>query len=132
MAIVSVATSDSIINGYLGAIVSAKTGKDARPSIANAVDRLYTIVLIKIGSPRNGITREVINEHVNRIRNAVFGEEVRDAFVTAIQLCYSARGISLTSTEQMFLTNLMETQIGEELKNNFLRAIAGCCQDVRR
>lgn len=131
MSIYSGASSDSILNMYIDGIRSAEFGKDARTSMANAIDRLYSIVLAKLGSPRNGVTRDVINEHINRIRNAVFGEEVRDAFRTAIQLCYSARGISVSGAEQSILNNLINSQLSEDLKNAILQSIVRCCQDVK-
>lgn len=131
MSIYNGTSSDSLLNGYLSSIWSAETGKDARASMAGALERLYTIVLIKVGSPRNGITKADILEHVDRIRNAVFGEEVRDAFKTGIQLCYSARGITMSSNEQSFLDSLIESQLGEDLKNAILKSIVQCCQDVK-
>lgn len=131
MAIYNGQSSDGILNGYISSIRSAEFGKDARAPIANAVDRLYAVVLVKVDSPRNGVSRTVINEHINRIRTAVFGEEVRDALRTCIQLCYSARGISISSTEQGYLNDLINAQLSENFKNAILRSIVRCYQDVK-
>ena len=131
MAVYNGTSSDSLLNNHLSIIRTADYGSQARASIANAVDRCYTLAVIKAGYARNGVTRAVINEHINRIRNAVFGEEVRDALKTGLTLCYSARGISLSSAEQTYLTNLINAQIGEDLKNYILRSFVQCCQDVK-
>jgi len=131
MSIYSGQSSDTILNGYLSYIRSAEFGEDARAPIANAVNRLYAIVLTKVSSPRNGVTRTVINEHISRVQTAVFGEEVRDALRTLIQLCYSARGISVSSTEQGCLNNLINAQFGEDFKNAILRSIVQCCRDIK-
>ena len=131
MAYVNVTTSDSILNGYLAALKSAEFGSEARPLLANAVERCYYLAVLKAGSAKNGVTRSVIDVHINRIKNAVYGEEVRDALKTGLTLCYSARGISLSSTENGYLTAMINAQLAEDLMNGFLRSIARCCQDVR-
>lgn len=131
MAVITTNSSDSELNSHLIPIRAAKYGKDIRTPLSSAVERLYAIVLIKVGTPKNGVTKAKITEHTNRIKNAVFGEEVRDAFKTAIQLCYSARGISISSAENTNLTNLMDAQKGEDLKNSILRVLIKCCQDVK-
>lgn len=131
MAYINVTTSDSILNGYLASLKSSRFGDQARSPLANSLDRCYTLAILKAGSPRGGVTRAVINEHINRIRNAVYGEEVRDALKTGLTLCYSARGISLSGTENTYLTNMINAQLGEDLMNSFLRVIARCCQDIR-
>lgn len=130
MAISTATSSDSLLNAHLGIIRSADTGRDARSAMANALDRCYVRAVQKAGWARNGVTRAVIDVHINRIRNAVFGEEVRDALKTGLTLCYSARGISMSSTETTNLTNLINAQTGEDLKNGILNSIVRCCQDV--
>ena len=131
MAIDSVTTPDSLVNSYIGIIRSAEFGRDARSAMANSVDRCYTIAVIRAGGPKNGVTRDKIDEHIERIRTAVYGEEVRDALRTGIVLCYSARGIDQTNTIINYLANLIDAQRSEDLKNAILRSIAQCCQDVR-
>lgn len=131
MSIVSVTVSDSRLNNYIKTIRYAEYGKDMRSPLSNSVERLYAIVLTKPGTPKNGVTKDIINVHVNRIRTAVFGEEVRDALITGIELCYSARGISQSSSIVAYLNSLRNAQKAEDLKNAIIQSIARCCQDVK-
>lgn len=128
MAIYTGDSSDSVLNSYLGVIRSAEYGKDARSAMANSVQRCYELAKIKSGSAT--VSQSLITEHTNRIKNAVFGEEVRDALKTGLTLCYDARGISVPSTETTYFNNLINAQIGEDLKNGILLSIVKCCNDV--
>lgn len=123
-------TSDSIVNGCLTMILSARFGRDARAPMSNAVDRCYNIAIQKSGVT-HGVTRAKMNEHLNRIENAVFGEEVRDALKTALTMCYTARGESMSSAESGYLTDLIQAQTAEDFKNAILKSISKCCRDVR-
>ena len=123
-------TSDSILNGYLAGIRSAEYGKEARSSMAGALDRCYQLAVIKAGGAKNGVTSAAIAVHTARIKNAVYGEEVRDALKMGLQLVFSARGISVSSTMSSILTGMIDAQTGEDLKNYILRSIVRCYQEV--
>lgn len=131
MPAISIATTDSLLNNCLSQISAAANGRDARSGIVSAIDRCYSLAVIRAGSPKNGITRSVINVHLNRIRNAVFGEEVRDAIRTALRQCYSARGISVSSAANSAMNAMIEAQTGPDLKATILESIARCGQDVK-
>lgn len=131
MSVPHVTSSDARLNGYLDVIYVAEYGKNARSAMAHAIDRCYRIVLTKVGTPRNGVTQAAIDIHKNRVLNAVFGEEVRDALRAGLTLCYSARGISVTSAENTNFTNLINAQTGEDLKTAILNSIERCCRDVK-
>ena len=132
MSISTVTTNDDIVNYNLSLIRTAKNGRDARQAIANSVDRCYYWAIRRAGTTgSNRVPQSKIDEHNNRIKTAIYGEEVRDALKTCIQLCYQARGKSVPNAENTNLTNLINVQIGEDLKNAILNSIARCCQDVR-
>ena len=132
MAIYNGTTNDTVLNSYLAAIRSAEYGKDARSGMAASVERCYQLAVIKAGGARNGITSAHIAEHSALIRSAVFGEEVRDALKMGLQLVYSARGVSPSSTANSIFDQLIYAQTGEDLKNNILMSIVRCCQEVNR
>lgn len=128
MAIYTGQTSDNTVNGCLSSIRAAEYGMDARAPMANAIQRCYELAKIKAGSavvPQASVTAQT-----NRVRNEVYGDDVRDAFRNGILLCYQARKISVTSAETGYLNNMIYAQTGEDLKNNILRSIVKCCQDV--
>lgn len=129
MAIYTGQTSDTIINGCLVTIRSAEYGKDARSAMANSVQRCYELAKLRAGSV--SVPQSSITEHTLRIRNAVFGEEVRDALKTGLELCYEACGINVSSAESTYFNNLINAQTGEDLKNEILRCIVKCCQDIK-
>lgn len=128
MAIYNGKTSDSVLNGYLSSIRGAEYGSDARAPMANSVQRCYELAKLKVGQTL--VPQTSITTHTNRIRNAVFGEEVRDALKMGLALCYQARNIAVTSAETTYFNNLISAQTGEDLKNGILRCIVKCCQDV--
>lgn len=123
-------TSDDFLNGCLGLIRTAEYGKDARAGMANSVQRCYELAKIKVGA--TNVSQAAITEHTNRIRNAYFGEEVRDALRTGLLLCFTARAVSPSSTMTSYLTKLIDAQTGEDLKNYILMSIVRCCQEVNR
>lgn len=130
MSIYNGRTSDDVLNGYLGIIRLAECGKDARSAMANSVQRCYELAKIKVGGAL--VPQSSISEHTNRILNAYFGEEVRDALKTGLQLCFTARAVSPSSSMNTILTNLIDAQTGEDLKNQILMSIVRCCQEVNR
>ena len=130
MSIYNGRTSDDVLNGYLGIIRLAECGKDARSAMANSVQRCYELAKIKVGGAL--VPQSSISEHTNRILNAYFGEEVRDALKTGLQLCFIARAVSPSSSMNTILTNLIDAQTGEDLKNQILMSIVRCCQEVNR
>ena len=132
MAIYTGTTGDNVLDSYLSAIRSAEYGKDARSPMAASVIRCYDLAIIKAGGPKNGVTLASIQVHTNRIQNAVFGEEVRDALKMGLQLVYSARGVSPSATANSIFNNLIYAQTGEDLKNGILQSIVRCCQEVNR
>lgn len=132
MAIYSTPVNDGTLENYMTAIRTAEYGKDARSPMAQALMRCYNLAIVKAGGPQNGVTTNAVNTHANRIRNAVFGEEVRDALKMGLQLVYSARGITPSSSANNVFTRLIEAQTGEELKNGILESIAVCCREVNR
>lgn len=130
MSIYNGRTSDDVLNGYLGIIRLAECGKDARSAMANSVQRCYELAKIKVGGAL--VPQSSISEHTNRILNAYFGEEVRDALKMGLQLCFTARAVSPSSSMNTILTNLIDAQTGEDLKNQILMSIVRCCQEVNR
>lgn len=132
MAIYTGNSNDTVLNSYLAAIRSAEYGKDARSGMAASVERCYELAVQRAGGAKNGVTKAKIQVHTTRIRNAVFGEEVRDALKMGLQLVYSARGVSPSSIANTELTALIDAQTGEDLKNGILKTIVRCCQEVNR
>lgn len=132
MAITIPVANDNAINGFINVIAAAERGRNARSALAGAVERCYTLAVRKAGGiAQNGVTESMVNEHVDRISTAVFGEEVRDALRTGLLLCYSARGVSpVPQSETAYLKQLIDAQTGEDLKNAIMLTIATCCQDV--
>lgn len=130
MAIYSTPTGDNVLDSYMSSIVSARYGKDARASMAMAVMRCYSVAIVKAGGPQNGVTSAMVTVHADRIRNAVFGEEVRDALKMGLQLCCSARGKTPSTAMNNAFTRLIDAQTGEELKNGILESIAICYREV--
>lgn len=128
MAIYTGQTNDSTINGHLSSIRGAEYGINARAAMAAAIQRCYELAKIKAGATH--VAQSTITAQTNRVRNEVYGDNVRDAFRNGITLCYQARGISVTSAETGYLNNMIYAQTGEDLKNNILRSIVKCCQDV--
>ena len=128
MSIYNGRTSDDVLNGYLGIIRLAECGKDARSAMANSVQRCYELAKIKVGGAL--VPQSSISEHTNRILSAYFGEEVRDALKTGLQLCYTARNITPSATANSLFNQLIEAQTGEGLKNGILMCIVRCCQEV--
>mgnify|MGYP007013873481 CR=1 FL=1 len=132
MAISPVSTGDSLLNGILDRIRAPEYGKDLRSPLVDAVNRCFTLAILRTGSPRNGVTRDAINEHVARIRTAYYGEEVRDALKTVLILCHAAGDLEVSSAENNFLNQMIEAQTGEDIRNGMLNSIAGCGQALIR
>lgn len=128
MAIYTGQTNDSTVNGCLSSIRSADYGSDARSAMANAIQRCYELAKSKAGTV--AVPQADVTTQTNRVRNEVYGDDVRDAFRNGILLCYQARIISVTSAETGYLNNMIYAQTGEDLKNNILRSIVKCYQDV--
>lgn len=130
MSIYTGKSNDDVLNTFLAVIRIAESGKDARAPIANSVQRCYELAKIRVGA--TNVSQAAITEHTNRIRNAYFGDEVRDALKTGLQLCFTARAVSPSSSMNTILTNLIDAQTGEDLKNQILMSIVRCCQEVNR
>lgn len=130
MSIYNGKSNDDVLNTYLAVIRIAESGKDARASMANSVQRCYELAKIKAGA--TSVSQAAITEHTNRIKNAYFGEEVRDALKMGLQLCYTARGITPSTTASTLFNNLIDAQTGEALKNGILQCIVRCCQEVNK
>ena len=131
MAITTDKSTDSELNRYLDIFRRVEFGRDARSTLVSAVNRCYVLAVKRAGYPRNGVTQSVINVHLMRIDSAVFGEEVRDAIATGLELCYSARGISVNNTARQGFAAIRNCQLAEDLKNNILLALMRCCKDVK-
>ena len=128
MAIYTGQTDDNTINGHLSSIRTAEYGIEARAPMAAAIQRCYETAKVKAGAtfvPQSSVTAQT-----NRVRNEVYGDNVRDAFRNGIMLCYQARGSSLSNTETNLLNSLIYAQTGEDLKNNILKSIVQCYRDV--
>ena len=121
-------TADAQLNGYLSTIAAAKYGKDARAAMANAIQRCYVVAKIRSGSAI--VSQSAITEHTDRIRNAVFGEEVRDAFQSGILLCYTERGKPVSSPQNLFLSSFMMAKKGVDLKTYINSVLVRCYNDV--
>ncbi len=132
MAIDTQMTGDGTLDACLSMIRAAEYGKDARVPVAQAVTRCYELAVIRAGGPQNGVTSAAVNVHANRIRNAYFGEEVRDAIVAGLRLCYEARGASPSASASNIFSRLIEAQTGEDLKNGILRSVVFCGREVSR
>ena len=128
MAIYTGQTDDNTVNGSLFTIRNAEFGIDARSPMASAIRRCYELAKIKIGATL--IPQSSVDEQTNRVMNEIYGDNVRDAFRNGILLCYQARGRSVPDVELDLLNNVIYAQTGEDLKNNILKSIVKCCQDV--
>ena len=122
-------TNDNILNGNLSSIRTAEYGRDARASMASAIQRCFEIAKIKTGGSH--INPSLVTAAADRVRTEVYGNDVRDAFVTGITLSYQARGIDVSSSIQAdLLEGIINAQLGEDLKNNILKSIVRCYWDV--
>lgn len=130
MSVYTGTTNDDVLNAQLAVIRQAENGKDARAAMAVSVQRCYELAKIRTGMVL--VSQASITEHTNRIRNAYFGEEVRDALKMGLQLCYTARNVAPSSTANAIFTQLIDAQTGEALKNGILMSIVRCCQEVNR
>ena len=130
MAIYTGMSSDPTLNGYLSLIRTAEYGSDARSAMANAVQRCYQLAVEAHGGNANGISQDTISAKNNRIMHAYYGDTVRDAFADGIRSCYIARGISFTVNAGYIRNELINAQLGEELKNAIMKSIVQCCHDV--
>lgn len=122
--------NDEKVNQYLATIRQAEQGKGARSAMANAVQRCYELAKIRVGTVP--VSQSTITEHTDRIRNAYFGEEVRDALKTGLYLCYTTRGISHSTSADLAFSKLTDAQTGEDLKNGILMSICKCCLEVNK
>lgn len=131
MAIYDGKTGDKLLDSNLSAIVSAQNGKEARSPMASAIERCYDVAVVKAGGAQNNVTKAKVVVHSNRVRNAIYGEEVRDALKMGLQLVFSARGKSPSATATSIFNSLIAAQTGEDLKNNILKSIVRCYQEVK-
>lgn len=128
MSIYQGTTTDSLLNGHLSSIRSAEYGRDARAPMASAVQRCFEIA----NSHASGshVNPYVVTEAANSVRSEVYGDNVRNAFITGLRYSYQARGISVPYVQETFFNEVIYAQLGEDLKNGILKSIVRCYQDV--
>lgn len=124
MSITPIKTYDPKLNSYISQFQRAEYGVDARGPLANALYRCYQLAI-------NGTPSGEVLTHINRIKNAVFGEEVRDALKMGLSLCYTVKGLSVSSSENSIFQYMTECISGPDLLYYMIIAIQRCANETR-